>query len=384
MARKQPILWFPILLSLLVVLTGCHFNYNYSEGYGKPTIDVTPLPGLPESATLTSVSFSDNLHGWATAMNCPVGSTAACRGLIFRTADGGKSWVSTLPTLLTPRKVQFSDAKNGWFIGSIGQSCGAQVCPNEIMMTTDGGKEWDRASAVNVDLIDLSVVSPTNVWVLGRLCPTGAACRATLATTDSAGQIWANQDLPVKGSNFGLQRLDAKTAWVVALASGNDAVSVTQPRLAKTVDGGATWSTEVSPCPGKEQGSQFQSSAAGWLFCGGASGIHLYATADSGQTWAARGVIETRSTPTQSGAAVAGVARLVNGGAVVALSDGAIVVTDDGGATWKVGLRPGEPLHGLETRPGGDIWVLGSRHVYQSANSGQTWATQGFEYHSTS
>ena len=382
MAFWRSLVWPLGLLSLLLIVTACNVNYNYSEGYGKANIDVTPLPGLPETATVVSVAFSDANHGWAAVANCPSGASAACRGLMFRSSDGGQHWASALPSVLTPRKVQFADPTNGWLIGSIGQNCGAQVCPNEIMMSTDGGKEWDRASGVNVDLLDLGIESASDVWVLGRLCPQPTTCHATLATTESAGQLWANQDIPLKGRDFALQRLDAQTAWVVALASSDQTVPPTQPQLAGTVDGGKSWTGANSPCPGNEQGIDFRSSSDGWLLCRADTGIQVYATANGAKAWQPIGLIEsTASASTTAGRPVAGMTRLSDQVGVAALVDGTVAVTRDGGKSWKQELHATGALQGIEHSGANDVWVVGTRQVYRSVDEGQTWTAENFDYH---
>jgi len=385
MALSRALVWPLVLVSLLFVLAGCQMNYNYSEGYGKSTIEVTPLPGLPASATVVSVSFSDADHGWAAVANCPDGSKAACRGLMFTSTDGGQHWVSAMPSVLTPRKVQFADATNGWQIGSIGQQCGSQVCPNEIMMSTDGGKEWDRASAANVDLIDLGVVSASDVWVLGRLCPDPASCHATLATTDSAGQLWANQDIPLKGQDFALQRLDARAAWVVALGAANSTVTSVQPRLTETLDGGKTWKGAESPCPGSEQGFAFTTSSDGWLLCRANSGAQVYSTVDAATTWQPTGLIEsTKNAPPTAARTLAGVTRLSEQVGVAAFVDGTVEITRDGGKSWKEALQAAGSLKGVERHGADEVWVLGSRLIYRSTDAGQTWTTANFDNHPSS
>ncbi|HEX5416516.1 MAG TPA: hypothetical protein VFZ25_12675, partial [Chloroflexota bacterium] len=174
---------------------------------------------------------------------------------------------------------------------------------------------------------------------------------------------------------------DARTAWIVALANAGQTAAPSQPRLASTADAGKTWASADSPCPGSEQGFTFNSASEGWLFCRASSGLQVYRTTDTARTWQPLGLIEPSNPTAATALTLAGVTRLSDQVAVAALNDGTIAITRDGGKSWKQALAAGEPLQGVERHGAADVWVLGNRQIYRSADAGQTWTTQTLDYH---
>ena len=88
------------------------------------------------SAELYAIHAIDSQQAWA------VGGTTdpislLSRGVVLRTANGGKTWKSLQPLTPALRDVHFQDAQHGWTIGasSSGQLSGA-------FATSDGGQSW--------------------------------------------------------------------------------------------------------------------------------------------------------------------------------------------------------------------------------------------------
>ncbi|MGH2459346.1 MAG: WD40/YVTN/BNR-like repeat-containing protein, partial [Chloroflexota bacterium] len=225
----------PVLgVALLLFLVGC-----------EDPVPVGPLSPavLPTAARLTSLSFVDPSHGWVVAENCPGvdGSESGdCRALVYATTNGGESWSPAGRMLLVPRRVQFTDSTTGWLVGGIGKQCGSSTCPNVVMQTTDAGRTWQRTSTTSVDLIDLSFASPRDGWILGQTCSTSTNCTATLDSTDSTGQTWSNQRLPLAGHGFRLDRLNPSLGWVGGITNG-------QAVLISTSDGAKHWARLDTP-----------------------------------------------------------------------------------------------------------------------------------------
>lgn len=373
-----------VLAVLLALLTACNFSY----GYGKNPPAATPLPGLPATANLISLSFIDADHGWAAAADCPAHDPAAesysCRGLLFRTADGGHTWSPLPRTLLSPRKIQFVDPDHGWMIGSVGERCGNNVCPNVVMITTDSGMTWNRASNVAANLVDLGATSEKSAWALGERCQSGQDCQPAIAMTESAGQLWTKHDVPLTGQDFRLQRIDDRSAWVVSLSNPTGS---SIPRLALTRDGGKTWETYSAPCADRASGFNFRSVSDGWLLCAeDASGtLGLYTTSDGAKSWRQDGAVATGGAPAGEGGKVidglvGGVARPTSSAQWLALRIGRLETTSDGGKTWRSSLRTDEALGGIQFINSTNGWVLGTRHVWRTADGGQTWEKQSLDH----
>lgn len=72
-----------------------------------------------------AVEFKDSLHGW-----CEAG------GLIYRTVDGGFTWLSSSGQPVAASAISMSDTLNGWAVGSAFRDEGV------ILRTTNGGVTW--------------------------------------------------------------------------------------------------------------------------------------------------------------------------------------------------------------------------------------------------
>lgn len=351
---------------LLLFLAGC-----------EEPVPVGPLSPatLPAEARLTSLSFVDANHGWVVAANCP-GATGSqsgdCRALVYATTNGGQSWSPSGRLLLVPRRMQFTDQTTGWLVGGIGQRCGNSTCPNVVMQTTDGGRTWQRTSTTSVDLIDLSFASPRDGWILGQTCATATSCTVTLVSTDSSGQTWSNQQLPLTGHGFRLKRLNPSVGWVGGIANG-------QAVLIETSDGGKHWSRLDTPCRGESLAFDFPSAEQGWLTCSAGTGSTraasaFYRTVDGGQSW--QSVPSPLTTESANGSGSAAVVELGFASPLdgwVVDEGGAILRTRDGGETWMPSLTAGQPVADGQFLDSDHGWFAGSQAVWATANGGKTW-----------
>ncbi|MEI6885136.1 MAG: YCF48-related protein [Bacteroidota bacterium] len=93
---------------------------------GGNTWDTCIRLNLPNE--LTSISFSDSLHGWA------VGNitTNIFYAQILKTSDGGKSWTEIEPGTADINSIFFSDSLHGWMCGG----------SDRLFRTSDGGLHW--------------------------------------------------------------------------------------------------------------------------------------------------------------------------------------------------------------------------------------------------
>jgi photosystem II stability/assembly factor-like uncharacterized protein len=114
-----------------------------------------PLPG---EAQILNVGFYNGTHGWAIAgpitlfnqLQQP--SDLAPRAIValplFRTADGGATWVRVATGLLLQSKegsitdLQFLDARDGFAIRSLVGAPGQGFQGWQSLKTTDGGRTW--------------------------------------------------------------------------------------------------------------------------------------------------------------------------------------------------------------------------------------------------
>jgi len=112
------------------------------------------------SRTASGITGYDVLHDMK-FVDDTIGYIAARWELIFKTTNGGTSWTS-LPHPATPgldyRHVGFANATRGWVTGSFGT----------ILRTTDGGASWINQSLPEQrDVLDLEVMGPNEAYVCG-------------------------------------------------------------------------------------------------------------------------------------------------------------------------------------------------------------------------
>ena len=243
---------------------------------------------------------------------------------IYRTIDGGQTWLSSnlaAPEIThgspsVPIDLHFADARHGW-LDVYGGSMHAAV--SALFATIDGGQTWTRLASPGAVSGILGFTSATLGWATGEmsggavLVPTspGVNRPELLYVTRDGGQTWHFQPLP--------------------LPAGEDSNLIAQP---------------LGP-------PQFSSDREGIFPVllhattrRPTEAIEVYVSHDAGQTWSA-GPPFLLANP-DSGAAATFV-----GGRYGRVFDGAeLASTDNGGETWTtfttIGLRPDAPGRDVE------------------------------------
>ncbi|GAB1350864.1 hypothetical protein MASR1M107_30790 [Ignavibacteriales bacterium] len=82
---------------------------------------------VPNGDNLHDVYFIDSLQGW----------TVGSMGTVFRTTDGGESWVQQQSGKgLSLSSAFFTDPRHGWIAGNKGT----------LLYTSNSGRNWDSVS----------------------------------------------------------------------------------------------------------------------------------------------------------------------------------------------------------------------------------------------
>jgi photosystem II stability/assembly factor-like uncharacterized protein len=230
------------------------------------------------SLSLSGVSFPDADDGWV------VGGGAEPffgPGVILHTSDGGTSWTpqsSVLGSLLAG--VDFTDDTTGWAISQepFGFGAGANTA---VEHTTDGGAHWVAQYVPNnPGLTSASFISDTTGWVGGDYQVQSGNTSVDvplIAKTTDGGSTWTAETLP-KGSAdpSGLQFLDANQGW--AVGTSDNGVS----SLLHSTNGGSSWARVDSlPTSVSTDSVHFFDAQHGWV-----GGAGVWATTDGGTTWA--------------------------------------------------------------------------------------------------
>jgi len=182
----------------------------------------------PVTASLYAVTFVDDMNGY-------IGADKQ----ILVTKDGGNTW-SQLPISEAAGSVKglyFSDVNNG-------QALVSATSGGQIFKTTDGGITWVKTLQAPKDLLAFSFYSPT------KGVATGKDVSTLYYTTD--GTNWINSPTPSLGG-FNYSRSDI---WGVYIVSENVAYGTgwgsraagLQPTIhIKTTNGGQTWEYQTLP-----------------------------------------------------------------------------------------------------------------------------------------
>lgn len=234
-------------------------------------------------------------------------------GMARETSDGGKTLKlvsqGVLPGAL---KIQFVNDKFGWF-----SKYDAATQVTTLYRTQDGGQTWVVASTRPGYAVDFRFENDKTGWIRMpfpyRSPPLESERGYTFQVTQDGGQTW--QALPVPSGTYDLRRTASGgwvasgergllatsqnngTSWTAAPAATVETLAtlvVSDPgtlwamgstALLKSQDSGATWSPMALPCaPGAAKDIAFASSKVGWVVCTGA----IMATTDGGATWRAQ------------------------------------------------------------------------------------------------
>ncbi|NIM07334.1 MAG: hypothetical protein GTO55_11680 [Armatimonadetes bacterium] len=221
------------------------------------------------------MAFVDQDKGWV----------AVVGRKLLSTNDGGTSWATEVPEGI---QIDFLDEKTGWAIRS-------GLDGTLIWRTTDGGDSWIHTMARGTRLRDIAVVSEDEAWGIkrGRAQPEPGQPSALVHTRDG-GASWQEISHPYSDRlDVGLDGiffLDKTHGWVICAGPlmkdpTRQGWESRPPMILRTEDGGKTF--QIADTPWAHSGSflphrfSFSNANEGWLAMGGP----LLHTTDGGKTW---------------------------------------------------------------------------------------------------
>lgn len=309
-------------------------------------------------------------------LDASIGFVSTSDGKIYRTADGANSWTVVNDTQRQVRRFLFLDPKKGIAVGdqtlflatddggltwtskalAVGAqqnlrtvscssvtSCVMATGANQLVRTTDGGATGTLIAPSQDPVFGAAFASPTRVATLGG---TGST-----ATSDDGGATFA----PVGG------RLSGRYNAMIAGPSGVAFAPGDNGSLAKTTDGGRTWTRGNVSTSEDVRDVSFPTATDGFALdvAGG-----LFRTADGGATWRA---LDTGST------AVPEAVLALDRRTVLVIGPKGIRRSTDAGETWVAvrGSVNGSRLSGVDLASGAVI-AYGFQDLWRSTDSGRT------------
>ncbi len=261
------------------------------------TLGLVPLPAGwsqfgsspgPNNVRHDDIYFTDPTNGWASQDN-----------FIYRTTNGGVTWTTNLNLVGTHfRSIGFATPLIG-FGGNLGVgSYDSGVTDTNVLYAThDGGVTWSNvdgfAEAGMQGLCSIFVMDSQHIYGAGRVRGPAYFIKST-----NGGNSWSILSLTAMGVMNGIMDIyfkDANNGWVVGMDTNTFASGVYHGRIAKTTDGGNTW-TPVLTTPIVTSyfwKMAWPSTNVGYVSLqqnGTYSNVVFYKTVDGGNTWVSNGI----------------------------------------------------------------------------------------------
>lgn len=281
------------------------------------------------------------------------------RGHIVYSDDQGGSWIqASVPTRQLLTAVQFMDERNGWAVGH----------DSLILHTADAGESWTvqyRDPEIDAPDEGFGFLEKPLMDVFFRNLQTGFAVGAygLFLRTDDGGQTW--EDISADIDNPDGYHYNALTS---IQDSGLFLVGE-MGTMYRSSDFGDTWET-LTEMP--YDGSWFGVSGtgeAGGVLAWGLRG-NMYRSSDFGDSWEQVELI-TPNGPLEG--TLAGGQLTADGRLVVVGVGGVVAISDDGGRSFDVTVRPDRvALANAASLQDGSILLVGQRGVVKADDQGMS------------
>ena len=221
-------------------------------------------------ARFRSVGFADSSNGWAGTLD---------NALLYQTKNGGNTW-TPVPNIPNPRPAGICGISvvNANVIYASGRYDG----PARVIKSIDGGTTWavmDLAAQAKT-LIDCYFWSPDSGMVVGG---NGTIAdlnflNAVIVTTFDGGKTWQTRRRTTRIGEWcwKISFPSRRTGYVSLESAANS-----RGYCLKTTDGGLTWQEKLITPGLTAQGIGFVTAQRGWI---GGRG-RPYETLDGGETW---------------------------------------------------------------------------------------------------
>jgi photosystem II stability/assembly factor-like uncharacterized protein len=231
-----------------------HFHQEVAQIEG---MEITPVEMEIENCNKKAVCFP----------SIDTGFIGSYEGKIYKTIDGGKTWVVKLTDNDLPiYKIYFLNNLTGFAVGgNTGCSGSGCIVPGSIVYkTTDSGENWERISIPykGSELYDIHFINDS----IGFAAGLGLNIK-----TNDKGETWQEFDIGLKGMVMDIDFLNETTGFACS----------TKGSISKTIDKGAIWRS-IDTLTSKPYCIKFINENTGLI---GQYNGQTLRTNDGGQTW---------------------------------------------------------------------------------------------------
>lgn len=253
------------------------------------------------SSNFNNVFFVDNNTGWAIADS--MNGALFVGSILKKTTNKGATWSnqSIGSNFYQLKACHFFNASKGIIVAKY-----LVTNKGSILTTINGGNTWTTNDTFPKALNDVFFINSTIGWVCGK--------NGYIAKSTDGGTSWTAQVSNAPDHLFSIHFADINNGWAV----GPNGVIV------HTTDGGTNWVLQTSPVPGQDNFSVFALNSS-TAFAVGSSGL-MIKTSNNGAVW------DTVSVPTIEHIFDITFANSSDGWAVGAA--GNIEITTNAGLTW--------------------------------------------------
>lgn len=293
---------------------------------------------------------------------------------ILHTSDGGKSFsrldAPQLPLSGIVPNLRFADSRDGYAY--------VQGAGGVLYSTHNGGVSWERLS---IGTVLSFATGGGNVYLVTGHCTTQGCSTYRFQRSPVSIDQWTTAEPPIDlGASIVNLSAHGSNVWLLGTVGSEGRMQ--HDTLARSADGGRTWSTGPGPCfPDLGGNLEPTSSDVVWAICPTGMMAGAWRSTDGGVTF---NPLKTRGLVNSADLAPASdtVAVLAANGAAAPL-----LRTTDGGASWSVvrGTRKAAfwPFVGFtDTSVGAAIVALPDAKtnlLWRTSDGGKTWFDVPFE-----
>ena len=285
---------------------------------------------------------------------CPGTDRASC-AVVVRSVDGGRRWsrLSGPPGRFDGAEIAFADRRTGWLVALHGFAPSAH---GTMYATRDGGAHWRPVTLGSVSAVTVSdgrvyAVTKRGLYAArargGGFVRIGPSVGDALAVTGrhvynyrtlprnsrrrpTAEAVIGNRAtsfrLPCDRGTWSDALTETASRTLLAACGGPPGMGEQLKRAYLSTDGGDTWRRVADPSPAGYV-DEALSGAGGIFLCGGR--MDLERSPDDGQSW------KTAIPGDSEGVLAGGFTDNILGWAVATWAPGRILLSDDGGRTWR-------------------------------------------------